>query len=87
MGLNWKPIIKTAKKAAEDLGHKLGPFGRAKQGIFVGNAVRMVSCETCHYGCGWVMHTDRRGFSAGGRILKYRCGTPEAQGFKGRDGA
>jgi hypothetical protein len=88
MKLDWKPIIKTATKAAEDLGHKLGPIDRAKHGIFGGNALRMMRCETC-CGCGWVAwiegggaHTDSQGFGCGGRILKYRCGTPEAQGFK-----
>lgn len=42
--LNWKPIIKTATKAAEDLGHKLGRFGRTRQGI--GHARRIASCGT-----------------------------------------
>ena len=78
MKLDWKPIIKTATKAAEELGHKLRPFGRDTGR---GPAFRMVSCEKCG-GCAWVQYTNIRGFTAGGRILKYRCGTPEAQGFK-----
>ena len=92
MGLNWKPIIKTATKAAEDLGHKLGPF-TSTQRHFSDNALRMVSCETC-YGCAWVAwidggvkHTDSLGFRCGGRLLKYRCGTPEAAGLNVSDGA
>lgn len=72
--LNWKPIQKRATEAAEALGHKLEPFGKANR------SVRSASCETC-YGCCWVAHSPTRGYSAGGRILKYRCGTNEAMGL------
>ena len=36
MGLDWKPIINTVRKEAEQLGHKIGRFDRAKTGIFGG---------------------------------------------------
>jgi len=82
MGLDWKPIINTVRKEAEQLGHKIGRFDRAKTGIF-GGSHRMVACETC-CGCMWVAHTARGKFRCGGRLLMYRCGTQEAQGFKSK---
>jgi len=78
--LDWKPIRSQAVKAAEALGHKLGPFDSKTTGF--GNVVRMASCLKCH-GCCWMaFQNSGRGFGADGRLLKYRCGTPEAMGIK-----
>ena len=76
--MDWKPIRDTCTKAAEANGHKLGTFGTRKT---ASGTVRMVSCETC-YGCCWIAWTITRGFITGGRLLKYKCGTPEAAGVK-----
>jgi hypothetical protein len=88
--LNWKPIIKIANTAAEGLGHKLGAFSRTRGGM-CGDNIRTVLCEQC-YGCCWVAHlvhpgphTDSKGYGCGGRLLKYRCGTPEAAGLRVRE--
>lgn len=71
--LKWKSITRRCTKAAEQMGHKLEPF-KATSSI-----LRMSGCETCG-GCCWVAHSSVRGFVAGGRLLAYRCGTPEAVG-------
>jgi hypothetical protein len=82
--VNWNPIRKQALTAAEALGHKLGPFDtKTTRGMTrdrFGNVARMASCETCG-GCCWIAFQPGRGFGAGGRLLKYKCGTPEAAGF------
>lgn len=74
--LNWKPIRAQAIAAAEALGHNLGPFSK----ISGRKSLKMANCETC-YGCCWIAFTTTRGYGAGGRLLKYRCGTPEAAGL------
>jgi hypothetical protein len=79
--LNWTPIKQRAVKAAESLGHKLGPFERGY--LSYTGQLKMASCERC-FGCCWVA-ISQRGFVAGGRLLKFRCGTPEAAGLIGDD--
>lgn len=80
--LNWKPIIAEATKAAEQLGHKLLPFGKTlRSPMGAPTAVRTASCADC-YGCCWIDWLQGRGHRAGGRILKYKCGTAEAMGMK-----
>lgn len=74
---DWNPIQTKAIKAAEALGHRVEYFRRERRTP----GVRTAHCETCH-GCCWVTIDDEGG-KAGGRLLKYRCGTPEAAGFKG----
>lgn len=74
--LNWKPIKKVCIEAAESLGHKLEAFKNFKNTGWL----KMASCKKC-YGCCWIAHTPSRGFGAGGRLLIYRCGTPEAEGL------
>ncbi len=73
--MNWKPIAKLATEAAAKLGHKAGGFSGTRQTP----SVKTAMCETC-CGCCWIAHAQTRGFVAGGRILKYRCGTKEAAG-------
>jgi hypothetical protein len=73
--LNWKPIRKVCVEAAQAMGHKLSGFDKRKSTP----SVRTAMCETC-YGCCWIAYSSTRGFGAGGRLLKYRCGTPEAAG-------
>lgn len=76
MTINWDPIRASARKVAEQLGHDLGGFsGRPST-----PQVRTAICLRC-YGCCWVCHTPSKGFRAGGRLLKYRCGTTEAAGL------
>lgn len=55
--------------------HKAGKFASGMRTP----SVQTSMCETCG-GCCWVAHSPTRGFSAGGRILQYRCGTKEAAG-------
>jgi hypothetical protein len=74
--INWKPIRKICIEAAEALGHKIGEFKARKETPDVRTAI----CTTC-YGCCWIGRSPTRGFGAGGRLLKYRCGTPEAAGL------
>lgn len=74
--MNWKPITAEAVKAAEALGHKLEPF-RKRHGR---SLIKMASCEKC-MGCCWIAYQEGKGFGAGGRILKYECGTKEAAGL------
>jgi hypothetical protein len=78
--LDWNPIRQRAIERAEALGHKLGPFDSSRA-HFV-NGMRMAECETCH-GCCWITFQlgSRGGFKMGGRLLKYKCGTPEAMGL------
>lgn len=73
--LNWKPITEAAIDAAGVLGHTLDKFERKS-----GRSFKMASCTIC-YGCCWIAHETMRGFIVGGRLLKYRCGTPEAAGL------
>lgn len=80
--LDWKPIATEAVKTAKGLGHTLSRFG-GNMGHEQRNSFRMATCATC-YGCCWISFQSTRGYRAGGRLLKYRCGTPEAQGFKSR---
>lgn len=79
--LNWKPIQKLAKEAAAELGHDIEPFSSNPRTP----SVRMSGCLTC-YGCCWTAYSPSRGasggFTAGGRILKYKCGTKEAMGVR-----
>jgi hypothetical protein len=74
---NWKSIQAIAVERAAKLGHSVESFTsrRATPGV------KTAHCDIC-YGCCWVAHSPSRGYSAGGRILKYKCGTPEAQGKK-----
>ena len=75
--LDWKPIKAKANNAAVKLGHQLGPFEHER--LSFAGRLKMASCIKCH-GCCWISHTQK-GFIAGGRLLKFRCGTPEAAGF------
>lgn len=75
--LDWKPISIRAVERAKSLGHRIDGFERKPKRSF-----RMASCQNCG-GCCWVAWTGR-GFGFGGRILRYRCGTPEAAGLKGK---
>lgn len=79
--LDWKPISEQAVKWAEELGHKLGPFELHRDPRMSPSLLKMASCETCG-GCCWILHDSKREFRCGGRLVKYRCGTPEAAGFK-----
>jgi hypothetical protein len=81
--LNWKPIVDQASRVAESLGHQLGPFTTHRNRFGSGNVVRTATCNLCG-GCCWIAFSERYG--AGGRLLKYRCGTPEAMGLL-RDGS
>lgn len=74
--LNWKPIQAEAIKAAAELGREVASFTPRRSH----QSVKTAQCETC-YGCCCVAMTGD-GFKGGGRILKYRCGTPEARGVK-----
>jgi hypothetical protein len=79
--LNWKPIEASATKAAEALGHKLEPFRKHRSRFgSSSNQGRMATCETC-FGCCRVSYDGHR-FGAEGRLLAFRCGTPEAAGIK-----
>lgn len=74
--MDWRSIRKGAIKAATDMGHELGPFKRHK-----GNhPLQTAMCDKC-FGCCWIAFHPSRGFIGGGRLMKYRCGTPEAAGF------
>jgi len=73
--MNWSPIRKFAVTTASELGHTLGAFAKP-QGR---HPARFAMCETC-LGCCWIALHPVRGMTAGGRLLKYRCGTHEAAG-------
>jgi hypothetical protein len=73
---NWNPIRKTCTAAAEANGHALGVFESRSSTP----SVRTAMCVKC-LGCCWIAHSETRGFSTGGRLLKCRCGTPEAAGL------
>ena len=73
---NWKPIQDSAASMALKLGHSPITFHKFRGS----DELRMGSCRTC-YGCCWVAFSVSRGFTAGGRILKYKCGTKEAAGI------
>lgn len=68
----WKTIREKARQEASKLGHHVGPFDGRKQ-------VRVAMCEKC-YGCCWVSQYAAGVVQAGGRILRYKCGTKEAMG-------
>lgn len=70
----WKPIQKACIEAATAMGHTLGITGRRAT-----PSVKTAMCNKC-FGCCWVARNATRGFDAGGRLVKYRCGTPEAAG-------
>lgn len=79
MAINWSPIRKAATHAAKILGHSIS-FYRSRSTVL--GSLRMGTCETCG-GCCWIAFTSNSAkFDAGGRILRYRCGTDEAMGFK-----
>jgi hypothetical protein len=78
MRRDWKPIKAKVNQAAEKLGHQLEPFNRER--LSFAGPLRMANCTKCG-GCCWISHAQK-GFVAGGRLLKFRCGTPEAAGFK-----
>lgn len=78
--LDWKPITKVAIRAAEELGHTLDTFTGRRSGISPAKC-KTAMCVEC-FGCCWIAYTPSRGFTAGGRLLAYRCGTPEAMGIK-----
>ena len=79
--LNWRPITEQATHAAEALGHKLERFEGGPRSQLGSNLVRTAGCSKCH-GCCWIAYSITRGFGAGGRLLHYACGTPEAMGMK-----
>ena len=81
MRVDWKPIKTKANAAAEQLGHQLGPFERGY--LSYTGQLKMANCLKCGGFC-WIAQ-KQNGFVAGGRLLKFRCGTPEAAGFKGAD--
>lgn len=74
MKRDWSKIEKFAKDEAAKMGHRVECFTRRRETP----GVRMADCETC-FGCCWVAF-DNSGGKAGGRILKYQCGTKEARG-------
>lgn len=76
MKLKWNPVRNRAIQQAEKLGHSLGAF-RTHSGA---HPLKMASCLSC-LGCCWIAHSPTRGFMAGGRLLKYKCGTAEAGGY------
>ncbi len=73
--MNWNLIREQATDKAVSLGHSLGSFQRCGGR----HRVRMAMCQTCQ-GCCWIALHPSRGFIAGGRLLKYHCGTHEAAG-------
>ena len=73
---NWKPIAQKATAVALTFGHELGDF----EGSRSAPDVRTALCIKC-YGCCWIAFSPTRGFTAGGRLLKYQCGTNEAAGL------
>ncbi len=75
----WARAAAEAIQAAEAMGHTMTEFPR-RSGKRTPD-VRTASCVTCG-GCCWVGFYLYRGFAIGGRLLKYKCGTPEAAGFK-----
>lgn len=67
----WRETGEQAKILAKQLGHNIEPFtGRRET-----PGVRTASCLQC-WGCCWISSDGK----AGGRILKYRCGTKQARG-------
>lgn len=77
MTKDWKPIARTATEAAKELGHQIGGFEINQKTP----SVRMASCDKC-FGCCWIGYAGIvKGFQAGGRALKYRCGTNKAKGI------
>jgi len=79
MRLTWGPIRKQAIEAAREMGHTVSSFTSRR----IHPAVRTGMCNTC-YGWCWIAIKPSGEFVMGGRLLSYRCGTPEAQGFKAR---
>jgi hypothetical protein len=77
---NWAAVIRSATMAAEKQGHVLGPFSKPSMRT---PDVRVASCEKCGGCCdvGYIKLRSGDRYSASGRLLKYRCGTPEAAGF------
>lgn len=76
MAHSWKEIGALAKKAASVKGHTVKNFPSKRSTP----NVRMGTCEKC-FGCCWIAQDHTGRFSAGGRLLKYECGTNEAAGF------
>ncbi len=74
--LNWGHIRHFAISEAEKLGHSLGKFDSPKDRR---HPARFAMCETC-LGCCWIALHPVRGMTAGGRLLKFQCGTHEAAG-------
>lgn len=79
--LNWNPIRKQAIERAKELGHALFAWDTARNRMGSPAQVKTAMCETCG-GCCWISWIPSRGFAAGGRLLKYQCGTPEAMGME-----
>ena len=73
---SWREMGDIAKKAAKAKGHTVTSFPPKQRTP----NVRMGTCETC-FGCCWIACDYGGRFSAGGRLLKYECGTPEAMGL------
>lgn len=71
----WNSIAAVATKSGSKMGHALGKFNIKTRTP----SVRMAMCKTCH-GC-WIAVNHKAEYTTGGRLFKYRCGTPEAQGF------
>jgi hypothetical protein len=74
---NRKPIQELCAGVAKKMGHTLGLFRSHRRGI--GGQVKTAMCTEC-LGCCWVSVTSDGSFRAGGRLLKYQCGTKEAKG-------
>jgi len=78
--LNWKQIIDQADAAAQALGHDLFAFESARNMPGSPARCKTAMCIDCG-GCCWVSWIPSAGFRCGGRILRYKCGTPEAMGL------
>jgi hypothetical protein len=63
--------------ATEGLVHELTPFFHER--LSYAGPLKTAHCLKCGGFC-WISHTQK-GLIAGGRLLKFRCGTPEAAGF------
>src|ERR1041385_3811135 len=72
----WRSIRESCIKAAEEMGHTLPRRFTSRTST---PGVKTAMCTKC-YGCCWIAFSASRGFGAGGRLLKYRCGTREAAG-------
>jgi hypothetical protein len=72
MSKGQKNAEEIAVRLASQLGHRVGRFSSRRET----RGVRTAMCERC-YGCCWSSGDGK----AGGRIVAYECGTPEASGL------